>query len=52
MPAKLPRRLAMKLGVSLATTAPLPSTRSTNARMRSSTSGSVSAVPISSTSLR
>src|ERR671913_1911513 len=42
----------MKLGVSLATTAPLPRTRSTNARIPSSTSGPVSAVGVSSTSLR
>jgi hypothetical protein len=49
MPA-MPTRLAMKLGVSLARTTPLPSAVVTKASSSSSTSGLVAGVLISSTS--
>ncbi len=45
-------RLAMKLGVSFATTTPLPRRRSRKVEMRARTSASVSAVGITSTSRR
>ena len=48
----MPMRLPMKLGVSLATTTPLPSARSPSRTMASTTAGSVSAVGTISSSGR
>ena len=52
MPANVPSRLAMKSGVSLAMITPLPSARSANVRIVSTTSGSVWSVGINSRSFR
>ena len=48
--AKVPMRLAMKLGVSLARTTPLPRRRSQKSASASSTSGRVAGPGINSTS--
>ncbi len=52
MMPNIPRWLAMKLGVSLAMTTPLPSRRSAKRAMRSVIAGSVSGVGMISSSFR